>query len=143
MEAAKCTLSNQPRSGAAAGGSSRPPTASEAIKLEYLSRTVCDEQILRHQKSFGGVLTPSSFAQGRQRSKTIEDARPRPFTADAWGESQYPPREQVLSVTARQQYQSEEALKPLPAPPRPSNRPRTTQTNAGPETRYHRPVRAS
>ncbi|SPO31529.1 uncharacterized protein UTRI_06464_B [Ustilago trichophora] len=175
--AVKCLLSNQNRS----GSSSRPPTASESIKLEYLARSASEQsphvQQLRTQKSFAGpILTPSSFADGgrqarRQRSRTIEDGggggggRQRPFTADAWGESQYPSREQVRLNSARmtsgqhpamtrpgmgergQSFgsqrmerdvsgkswdQREEAegggFKPLPAPPRPSTRPRTAQT---------------
>ena len=176
-----CLLSSQPHT--AGGTSSRPPTASETIKLEYLARTALEglaantlatspttyelssprSQGLRHQKSFGGaILTPSSFAadgeRRRRRSKTNEDGgRMRPFTADAWGESQYPTREQQMRAisqqhSARQQAvataseasfgssvetasrrrlvegERGEAFKPLPIPPRPQSRPRTAQT---------------
>lgn len=115
-----CLLSSQPRSGRNTSDSSRPPTASETIKLEYLARTAGElspsastgsapfqhQQLLRHQKSFAGaVLTPSSFTDGRrqarrQRSKTNDDGGQRPFTADEWGESQYPSREQISNVRA-------------------------------------------
>ncbi|SPO30534.1 uncharacterized protein UTRI_06464 [Ustilago trichophora] len=188
----KGLLSNQP---CMPGSGSRPPTASESIKLEYLARSAFEDnqqprqqqqQQLRAQKSFAGpILTPSSFADGerqarRQRSKTIEDGggggggRQRPFTADAWGESQYPSREQVLLNNARviseqhhdghamermgmgmvergeffasqrMQREEEEAggFKPLPAPPRPSTRPRTAQTitNADRNAFHHQQV---
>ncbi|KAJ1024097.1 hypothetical protein NDA16_002936 [Ustilago loliicola] len=111
----KCLLSNQPRTANGTSSSSRPPTASETIKLEYLARAASEQsqqQVehqlqLRHQKSFAGaVLTPSAFADGsrqarRQRSKTIENGgQQRPFTADAWGESQFPSREQIATVRA-------------------------------------------
>ncbi|CDR88965.1 uncharacterized protein SPSC_06337 [Sporisorium scitamineum] len=178
----KCLLSNQPRTGTASNGSNSrpPPTASETIKMEYLARTASENsspttfatspttldqqpQGLRHHKSFGGaILTPSSFADGerrRRRSKTNEEGgRLRPFTADAWGESQYPTREQQMRAFSQQHHQQqqqrppmmergasfgsyhssvgggsgrrrgEEGIKPLPAPPRPNSRPRTAQT---------------
>lgn len=114
----KCLLSSQPRTANGASSSSRPPTASETIKQEYLARAALEQsqqqvehqhqhQQLRHQKSFAGaVLTPSAFADDsrqarRQRSKTIENGgQQRPFTADAWGESQFPSREQIATVRA-------------------------------------------
>lgn len=129
----KCLLSSQPRTGAASAGSnSRPPTASETIKLEYLARTASENsspvsfatsptmleqpaqpQGLRHQKSLGAaILTPSSFADGerrRRRSKTNEEGgRLRPFTADAWGESQYPTPEQQMRALSQQHYQQQQ-----------------------------------
>ncbi|GAK67486.1 uncharacterized protein PAN0_018d5714 [Moesziomyces antarcticus] len=117
---------SQPRSG------SRPPTASESIKLEYLARA----EGLR-QRSFG-VLVPAEFADSRvrRRSRTVEADERRPFTADAWGEAQYPienvqlgkhnedrtPREGVFG----RQQGGAEGYMPLSAPPRPQ-RPRTAQ----------------
>ncbi len=168
----RCLLSSQPRTGNSSSTSSRPPTASETIKAEYLARTNTateSQQSLRPQKSFtGAILTPSSFAadtgrQRRQRSRTIEaglggDGFRRPFTADAWGESQYPTREQISTVRAFSQQHSmgpgevgkivprevlanfggvveagrgkeQEMWKALPAPPpRQQSRPRTAQT---------------
>ncbi|CBQ71406.1 conserved hypothetical protein [Sporisorium reilianum SRZ2] len=146
----KCLLASQPHSGT----SSRPPTASETIKLEYLARTASptspEPHALRHQKSFGAaILTPSSFADAerrRRRSRT-NDERLRPFTADAWGEAQYPTPEQQLRALSQQHHQHqqpevqrgasfgsyssvEEGMRALPAPPRPTSRgrPRTAQT---------------
>lgn len=177
-EGIRCLLSDQPRVGAS---SSRPPTASETIKREYLARTASEQSsptttapTLRHQKSFAGaILTPLSFADEqsqarRRRSKTNEDGRLRPFTADAWGESQYPTREQQMRALSQQHrpptggeatlhsqtmtvprgfrsaFVDGEGVKPLPAPPRPHNRPRTAQTiTAAPEqSLYHAPMRA-
>ncbi|KAJ1021549.1 hypothetical protein NDA13_005585 [Ustilago tritici] len=111
----KCLLSNQPRTANVTSSSSRPPTAPETIKLEYLARSASEQaqqqtehqQQLRHHKSFtGALLTPSAFADGtrqarRQRSKTTENGgQQRPFTADSWGESQFPSREQIATVRA-------------------------------------------
>ncbi|SOV09624.1 uncharacterized protein UDID_08689 [Ustilago sp. UG-2017a] len=111
----KCLLSNQPRTANVTSSSSRSPTAPETIKLEYLARSASEQaqqqtehqQQLRHHKSFtGALLTPSAFADGtrqarRQRSKTTENGgQQRPFTADAWGESQFPTREQIATVRA-------------------------------------------
>ncbi|GAC94325.1 hypothetical protein PHSY_001896 [Pseudozyma hubeiensis SY62] len=162
----KCLLSNQPRTGTS---SSRPPTASETIKLEYLARNASEQSSpattaaaapqLRHQKSFGGaILTPLSFADEerqarRRRSKTNEDGQLRPFTADAWGEAQYPSREQQAKAFSQQHRpptggdtMQQEGVKPLPAPPRPSSRPRTAQSVANnvaaDQTRYRLPLRA-
>lgn len=115
----------------ARGGSSRPPTASESIKMEYLAR----EEGLRHQRSFG-VLVPSEFADARvrrARSRTVEADERRPFTADAWGEAQYPfenahKGKQPTPMRAEVDRQpGGEAYMPLSAPPRPQ-RPRTAQT---------------
>ncbi|KAJ9475824.1 hypothetical protein PHBOTO_005896 [Pseudozyma hubeiensis] len=163
---AKCLLSNQPRTGTS---SSRPPTASETIKMEYLARNASEQSSpattaavapqLRHQKSFGGaILTPLSFADEerqarRRRSKTNEDGHFRPFTADAWGEAQYPSREQQARAFSQQhrpptggETTQQEGVKPLPAPPRPSSRPRTAQSMANnvavDQTRYGLPLRA-
>ncbi|SNX87739.1 uncharacterized protein MEPE_06449 [Melanopsichium pennsylvanicum] len=132
----KRLLWNTPRTagtGTGMSSCSRPPTASESIKLEYLARTALEglgqpqlqqQGILRHQKSFAGynadaegiLLTPSSFTvdvvgrQRRQRSRTMENhgkqqQQMRPFTADAWGESQYPYTDQQRRILSQQHAQ--------------------------------------
>ncbi|KAN0064889.1 hypothetical protein ACQY0O_001946 [Thecaphora frezii] len=96
--------------------SSRPPTASESIKLEYLARQVdqgatASEHTLLTQRSHGTfILRPGAVPNEpngamvplRQRSRTSEGTgeveQGRPFTADAWGAAMYPPVEAVRDV---------------------------------------------
>ena len=120
----------------------RPPTASEAIKLEYLARQQTDAA---QQPNATAVLTPSEFSDTarsmrRQRSRSADgdDKVPhgRPFTADAWGTAMYPPAEVINGVILDHMRQEErlaskladpDFFRSLPLLPRAGSRPRTTQ----------------